>query len=120
MSVDGAAISAIGVSLATAAGTVYTAWAGRRTRGQERRADFNAITGRLDKEVERLERRAEEQELEAAQQRARLASQEWTIRYLASWVRSLVATVRAAGQEPPPPPAPVPEEVIPYLHGIGV
>lgn len=118
--VDWSAISGLGVSVTTAAGVIYAAKAGRRTRGQERRADFETITERMDKEVDRLERRVEDQERESEQQRARISSQEFTIRYLVGWLRSLVIAVRAAGAEPPPAPEPVPDGVQPYLHDIGV
>ncbi|PWI45950.1 hypothetical protein CK485_02060 [Streptomyces sp. ICBB 8177] len=64
-------LSGLGVSVATAAGAIYTARAGRRTRGQERRDDFAAITDRLDLEVRRLERRVDEQEIEARHSRRR-------------------------------------------------
>ena len=117
---DWTAVSGLAVSLATAGGTVYAARAGRRTRGQERRDDFETITGRMEKEIKRLGDRVDEQELEAEQQRARAAAQESTIRYLASWVRTLVGAIRAAGQEPPPPPEPMPPDVQPYLTDIGV
>ena len=118
--VDWTAISGLGISVATAAGAIYTARAGRRTRGQERRADFDSITARLDKDVEKLTTRLDGAEAEVEEQRARLAGQESTIRYLVGWVRSLVVAVRAAGAEPPPAPQPVPEELRPYLTDIGV
>lgn len=121
MSPEGwAALSAIPVSLATLGGSIYTARAGRRTRGQERRDDFAAITSRMDKEVTRLERRVEEQETETAEQRAQIMTQEYTIRYLVAWVRQLVAAVRAGGQEPPVAPEPVPEAIRAALHDLGV
>jgi len=116
-----AAISAALVSVATAGGTVYTARAGRLARrGQERRDDFEVVTSRMEREMERLGKRLDEQELESVQQRARLAGQDYTIRYLVGWVRSLVGFVQTSGLEPPPAPQPVPEEIRPYLHGLGV
>ncbi|MEU6234404.1 hypothetical protein [Kitasatospora sp. NPDC047058] len=102
----------------TLAGTVYTARAGRRTRGQERRDDFTIVTDRMERELERLAKRLDEQELEAVQQKARLAGQEYSIRYLAGWVRSMVGFIRASGLEPPPAPQPVPEDVRPFLQGL--
>ncbi|MFG3051923.1 hypothetical protein ACGFZP_13360 [Kitasatospora sp. NPDC048239] len=120
MSLDWTSVSALGVSGVTLAGTVYTARAGRRTRGQERRDDFAAVTDRMERELERLGKRVDEQELETAQQRARISGQDYTIRYLAGWVRSLVGFVQTSGLEPPPAPQPVPEDVRPYLHDLGV
>lgn len=117
---DWAAMSALGVSGVTLAGTVYTAKAGRRTRGQERRDDFSVVTDRMERELERLAKRVDEQELEAIEQRAQLAGQQYTIRYLAGWVRSLVGFVQTSGLTPPPAPQPVPEEVRPYIHDLGV
>jgi hypothetical protein len=115
-----AAASAVAVSLATLGGTVYTARAGRRTRGQERRDDFTTVTDRMERELERLGKRVDEQELESATQKARISGQDYTIRYLAGWVRSLVGFVQTSGLEPPPIPEPIPEEVRPYLRDLGV
>lgn len=115
-----AAMTAIPVSLATLGGTIYTARAGRRTRGQERRDDFEVVTSRMEREMERLGKRLDEQELESVQQRARISGQDYTIRYLAGWIRSLVGFVQTSGLEPPTAPQPVPEEVRPYLNGLGV
>lgn len=115
-----AAMTAIPVSLATLGGTIYTARAGRRTRGQERRDDFAAVTDRMQKELDRVGKRQDELELESASQRARISGQDYTIRYLAGWVRSLVGFVQTSGLVPPPAPQPVPEEVRPFLHDLGV
>lgn len=115
-----AAISVVGAAAVTGAGTVYTARAGRRTRGQERRDDFTVVTGEMRREIERLGKRLDEQELQSAEQRARLAGQDYTIRYLTGWVRSLVGFVRTSGLEPPPMPQPAPEEIQPYLRDLGV
>lgn len=114
-----AALSALGVAAASAAGTVYTARAGRRTRGQERRDDFNVVTERMEREMERLGKRLDAAELQAAEQRARIGSQDYAIRYLVGWVRALVGFVTASGLEPPPVPQPVPEEVQPYVGDLG-
>ncbi|MFD0405633.1 hypothetical protein [Kitasatospora sp. NPDC127116] len=115
-----AAASALGVSAVTLAGTVYTARAGRRSAAAERRDDFRVVTNRMERELERLGKRLDEQELESVQQKARLAGQEYSIRYLAGWVRSMVGFVRASGLEPPPAPQPVPEDVRPFLQGLDV
>lgn len=113
------ALSALAVAVVTAAGAVITTVIGRRQpRGQRRRDDFAAVTARLDKDIERLERRLEGQEADAERDRARITSQDFAIRYLASWARSLVGYMRRAQLEPPPPPQPIPEEVAPYLHDI--
>lgn len=113
-----AAVSAVGVSAVTAGGVAYTAWAGRRTRGQERRDDFSVVTDRMERELERLGKRVDEQELQATQDRARLSGQEFTIRYLCGWLRSMVGFIQASGLEPPPAPRPMPEDVRPYLSDI--
>lgn len=115
-----AAVSALGVSGVTLGGTVYTARAGRRTARQENRSDFRVVTARMEKELERLSTRLDEQVLESVQQRARLAGQEYSLRYLAGWVRSMVGFIRASGLEPPPAPIPIPEDVRPFLQGLDV
>lgn len=115
-----AAVSAIGVSVFTAGGVVYTARAGRRSLRQERRDDFRVVTSRMEKELERLGKRLDDQELDSVQQRARIAGQDYTIRYLAGWVRSMCGFIRASGLEPPPAPHPVPDDVRPFLQGLDV
>ncbi|MFF8910154.1 hypothetical protein [Streptomyces olivaceoviridis] len=117
------ALSALAVALVTAAGGVLTAVIGRRQprrpRGAERRDDFTAVTDRLGQHIERLEREAEQDRQQAEADRARLTAQDYALRYIASWARSLVAYMRQAQLEPPPPPQPIPDEVRPYLHDIG-
>jgi hypothetical protein len=115
-----AALAGIGGAAITVVGTVYTARAGRRSARQETRDDFRVVTSRMEKELRRLGDRLDEQELESVQQRARLAGQEYSIRYLAGWVRSMVGFIRASGLEPPPAPQPVPEDVRPFLQGLDV
>jgi tetrahydromethanopterin S-methyltransferase subunit G len=100
------------VSVLTAGGTVGVARAARRTPRQEKRDDFETVTRRLDKDIERLETRI-------ARQDTQIAGQTSAIGMLSGWVRTLVIFTRAAGLEPPPQPF-VPEEARPYLHDIGV
>lgn len=122
------AVSAMAVSAVTAAGAVATTVIGRRQPpGQQRRDDFKVITDRHDRDIERLERRADEAEADADREREKaerdrrkINGQDYALRYLAGWLRDLVAYVRRAGLEPPPPPLPVPDEAQPYLHDIGV
>lgn len=118
MSVDWAALSAVGVSVATAGGTIYTARAGRRTKGQERRDDFTTVTTSMREEISRLGKRVDDQEQDLAEQQVRITGQEVAIRYLAGWTRSLVGFVRLSGMEPPPAPQPVPDDVRPYLTDL--
>lgn len=118
------ALSALAVALVTAAGGVVTAIIGRRQprrpRGADRRDDFTAVTDKLGEHIARLEREAEQDRQQAEQDRARISAQDFAIRYLAGWARSLVAYMRRQQLEPPPPPQPVPEEVRPYLHDVGL
>lgn len=120
------ALSALAVAVVTALGGIATAVVGRRPpRGQRRRDDFAAVTARLDKDIERLERRVAEQE-EAADRdrersdrdRERIGAQDYALRYIAGWCRTLVGYMRDQRLEPPPPPQPVPDEVRPYLHDL--
>ncbi|MEU0332244.1 hypothetical protein [Streptomyces sp. NPDC006193] len=115
------ALSALAVALVTAAGGVVTAVIGRRRpRAAERRDDFTAVTDRLGQHIERLEKRIDEQEADAERDRERITAQDTTIRYLAAWLRTLVAFIRQSQLEPPPPPQPVPEEARTFLHDIGI
>lgn len=120
------ALSALAVAIVTAVGGVATTVVGRRQpRGTRRRDDFTAVTDKLGQHIERLERRIEEQdqrieeqEQESERDRARIGAQDFALRYLAGWCRSLVGYMRRQQLEPPPPPQPVPEEVRPYMHDL--
>ncbi|MFF7290654.1 hypothetical protein [Streptomyces griseorubiginosus] len=117
------AVSALAVALVTAAGGVVTAVIGRRQprrpRGAERRDDFTAVTDKLGEHIARLEREAEQDRQQAEADRGRITAQDYALRYIAGWARSLVAYMRQQRLEPPPPPQPIPDEVRPYLHDIG-
>ncbi|MFD5217453.1 hypothetical protein ACFWMH_07270 [Streptomyces tendae] len=113
------ALSALAVAAVTAVGGIVTAVIGRRQpRGQRRRDDFTVVTERMDREITRQGERIDELEADAEQDRARITAQDFAIRYLAGWARSLVGYMRTQQLEPPPPPQPVPDEVRPYLHDI--
>ncbi|MEU0222017.1 hypothetical protein ABZ281_46560, partial [Streptomyces sp. NPDC006265] len=91
----------------------------RRPRGADRRDDFTVVTDKLSEHIARLEREVEQDRQQAEQDRARLGAQDFALRYIAGWARSLVAYMRQQRLEPPPPPQPIPDEVRPYLHDIG-
>ena len=113
------ALSALAVSGVTVVGGIVTAVIGRRQpRGQRRRDDFTVVTERMDREITRQGERIDELEADAERDRARLTAQDFAIRYLAGWARSLVGYMRTQQLEPPPPPQPVPDEVAPYMHDI--
>jgi len=113
------ALSALAVAVVTAIGAIATAVIGRRQpRGQQRRDDFTAVTDRMEREITRQGQRIDELEAEAEQDRVRISTQDFALRYIASWSRSLVAYMRQQRLEPPPPPQPIPDEVRPYLHDI--
>ncbi|MGW0131878.1 hypothetical protein [Streptomyces sp. NPDC003299] len=113
------ALSALAVAIVTAAGGILTAVVGRRQpRGQQRRDDFAAVTDRMEREITRQGQRIDELEEDAERDRQRINAQDFALRYIAGWARSLVTYMRQAHLEPPPPPQPMPEEVRPYLHDI--
>jgi hypothetical protein len=118
------ALSALVVALVTAVGGIVTAVIGRRAprvpRGQQRRDDFTVVTDRMEREITRQGEKIDELEAEAERDRARITAQDFAIRYLAGWARSLVGYMRRQQLEPPPPPQPVPEEVRPFLHDVGM
>ncbi|MFB7112301.1 hypothetical protein [Streptomyces sp. NPDC056291] len=115
------ALSALAVAIVTAVGGVATTIVGRRQpRGQQRRDDFTVVTDRMEKELSRQGQKIEELEEDSVQQQARITTQDFAIRYLAGWARSLVGYMRQSQLEPPPPPQPVPEEVRPFLHDVGL
>ncbi|MFJ9657627.1 hypothetical protein ACIRPR_06615 [Streptomyces griseoflavus] len=116
------ALSALTVALVTAVGGIVQVVIGRRQprrpRGADRRDDFTAVTDKLGEHIARLEREAEQDRQQAEQDRARIGAQDFALRYIAGWARSLVAYMRQQRLEPPPPPQPIPDEVRPYLHDI--
>ncbi|MEU7384000.1 hypothetical protein AB0A91_29245 [Streptomyces sp. NPDC042207] len=115
------ALSALAVAGVTAVGGVVTTVIGRRQpRGAQRRDDFTVVTDRMEREITRQGQKIEELEEGAVQHQARITAQDFAIRYLAGWARSLVGYMRQSQLEPPPPPQPVPEEVRPYLHDVGL
>ncbi|SFK72669.1 hypothetical protein SAMN05192584_108152 [Streptomyces pini] len=115
------ALSALAVAVVTAGGGIATAVIGRRQpRGQQRRDDFTTIVGELRTSLKEVKDELAEQKTEAARQRERVAAQDVAIRYLRGWLRSLVTCMRQARIEPPAPPEPVPDEVRPYLHDVGL
>lgn len=108
-----------GLAIIGTAGGIVAARAARRTKAQERRDDFTAVTDQQGKAIERLEKRVERQEAEAERQRDRIAGQDATIGYLLSRVRGLVGYIRKAGMEPPAP-APMSDRVREYLEHVDV
>lgn len=108
-----------GLAIIGTAGGVVAARSARRTKAQERRDDFTAITTQQGKAIVRLERRIERQEEEAERQRDRIDGQGAAIGYLVSRVRGLVGYIRQSGMEPPAP-APMPDRVREYLEHIDV
>jgi hypothetical protein len=113
------ALSALAVAVVTALGAVITAVVGRRQpRGQRRRDDFTTIVGELRTSLTDVKTELGKQKEQSERDRARVTAQEFAIRYLAGWARSLVGYMREQRLEPPPPPQPVPDEVRPYLHDI--
>lgn len=108
-----------GMGVVAALGAVVSARSARRTKRQERRDDFTAVTEQQGKAIERLEKRIERQEQDAERQRDRISGQDATIGYLLSRVRGLVGYIRGAGLEPPAA-APMPDRVRDYLDHIDV
>ncbi|MEU6552129.1 hypothetical protein ABZ915_17860 [Streptomyces sp. NPDC046915] len=108
-----------GMAVVAAAGGVVSARSARRTKRQERRDDFVAVTEQQGKAIQRLEKRIERQETEAEKQRERIGDQDEAIGWLLYRVRSLVSHIKRAGLEPPPA-EPMSERARLYIHHIDV
>lgn len=106
-----------GMGLVGAVGGIVAARSARRTRRQERRDDFTAVTGQMEKTIQRLEHRMEAREVEAERQRDRIGQQDAAIGWLLTRVRSLTGYIRERGMEPPAP-APVPQEAREYIRNL--
>lgn len=108
-----------GMGLVGAVGGVVAARSARRTRRQERRDDFTAVTGQMEKTIQRLESRMEARELEAERHRERIGQQDAAIGWLLGRVRGLTGYIRQRGMEPPAP-AEIPPEAREYIHNLDV
>lgn len=108
-----------GMAAVAAAGGVVSARSARRTKRQENRDDFLAVTQQQGKAIERLEARVQRQESEAEKQRERIGDQDEAIGWLLHRLRGLVSYVKKAGLEPPPAD-PMSERAARYLRNIDV
>lgn len=108
-----------GMALVAAIGGVVSARSARRTKRQEKRDDFLAISTQQGKAIERLEARVQRQETEAEKQRERIGDQDEAIGWLLHRVRSLVSHIKKAGLEPPPA-EPMSERASRYIHHMDV
>lgn len=106
-----------GLALVGAGGAVAAARSARRTKRQENRDDFLAVTTQQGKAIERLEARVQRQENEAEKQRERIGEQDEAIGWLLHRVRSLVSHIKKAGLEPPPA-EPMTEQAARYLRNV--
>ncbi|MGW0905054.1 hypothetical protein [Streptomyces sp. NPDC002853] len=105
------------LALVGAGGGVVAARSARRTKRQENRDDFVAVTDQQGKAIERLEKRVQRQETEAENQRARISEQDEAIGWLLNRVRGLVGYIRGTGLEPPAQ-EPMSERARKYIHHI--
>ncbi|QCX81289.1 hypothetical protein C9F11_38530 [Streptomyces sp. YIM 121038] len=106
-----------GLAIVGAGGGVVAARSARRTKRQETRDDFLAVTEQQGKALERLEKRIQRQEAEADKQRERIADQDEAIGWLLHRVRSLVSHIRRQGTEPPEA-EPMSERAARYIRHI--
>ena len=108
-----------GLALIGATGGVVAARSARRTKRQERRDDFLAISTQQGAAIQRLEARVQRQETEAEKQRERIGDQDEAIGWLLHRVRSLVSHIKKAGLEPPAA-EPMSERARHYIHHMDV
>jgi hypothetical protein len=108
-----------GLAVVAAAGGVVSARSARRTKRQERRDDFLAISTQQGAAIERLEKRVQRQETEAEKQRERISDQDEAIGWLLHRVRTLVAHMKKTGVEPPAA-EPMSERAARYIHHVDV
>ncbi|MFF2101001.1 hypothetical protein [Streptomyces sp. NPDC058202] len=105
------------VGVVSAGVTAWGARSARRTKRQESRDDFLAITTQQGNAIERLEARVQRQETEAEKQRQRIGDQDEAIGWLLYRVRSLVSHIKKAGMEPPAA-EPMSEQAARYIRNI--
>lgn len=107
------------LALVGAGGGVVAARSARRTKRQENRDDFLAVTEQQGKALERLESRVQRQEAEAEKQRERISDQDEAIGWLLHRVRTLVTHIKKAGLEPPEA-TPMSDRARRYIHHVDV
>ena len=108
-----------GMTVVAAVGGIVSARAARRTKRQERRDDFTAVTEQQGKQIERLEKRIVVREQEAERLGQRISDQDEAINWLRGRLRDLVGYIRTRGEEPPTP-RPIPERAARILNGFDV
>lgn len=108
-----------GMALVAATGGIVSARSARRTKRQERRDDFTAVTSQQGAQIERLEKRVALREEEAEKLGQRLTDQDEAIHWLRTRLRDLVGAFRIRGEEPPPA-RPIPERAARILNGFDV
>lgn len=114
--------ASIGVSAVTGMSGVWAVRAARRTKRQENRDDFTAVTEQQGKAIERLEKRtdvlqtrADNAEARADKADSRLEGAMAAIGFLTGRVRGLSTYIRSAGLEPPAAP-PIPDKAREFIH----
>ena len=108
-----------GMAVVGATGAVVSARSARRTKRQEKRDDFLAVTEQQGKAIQRLEKRIERQETEAEKQRERISDQDEAIGWLLHRLRTVISHMKKAGLEPPAA-EPMTERAARYIHNIDV
>lgn len=93
----------VGLAGVTAVASAFAGRAARRTRRQERRDDFVAVSEQQGKAIERLTKRVEQGETKAELQQERIAENDEAIAWALVRIRDLVAYIRKTGGEPPNP-----------------
>ncbi|MFE6126821.1 hypothetical protein ACFQ6Q_00890 [Streptomyces sp. NPDC056437] len=109
----------LGATIVTGGFAAWGARSARRTKRQEKRDDFTAVTEQQGKAIERLEKRVEKGETEVEKQRERIGEQDEVIAWLLGRVRDLVGYIRTGGGEPPQQ-RPMSQKAAQYLHNIDV
>lgn len=113
-----------GLALVGVVGGVVSARSARRTKRQERRDDFTAVTEQQhkvaeqqNKAIERLEKRVALREREADRLVQRITDQDEAISWLRGRLRDVVGFIRIRGDEPPAARA-MSERAARILNGI--
>ncbi|MFD6180043.1 hypothetical protein [Streptomyces goshikiensis] len=91
----------VGLAGVTAVASAFAGRAARRSKRQESRDDFVAISEQQGRAIERLEKRVLQGETKAEAQQERLAENDEAIAWALVRIRDLVAYIRKSGGEPP-------------------
>ncbi|MFD7609732.1 hypothetical protein [Streptomyces sp. NPDC059828] len=104
-----------GLTALTTAGAALTARSARRTRRQEKRDDFTAVTKEIRTSLRDVRKELAEQKAESERQAEHITDQALALSWLHGRLRDFASSLRRASIQPPVG-EPIPERARKYIH----